>query len=285
MSDAPVKVSYYLKNPVTCPLCNTRFQREEMLTGGGRLIAKDITDELRRNYEPSKKIGEVYPLNYPITVCPDCLYAAYADDFGAIPQKNREVALSQREKRKHDISLIFPVLDYRKPRNLFTGTASYILAISSYSFIGKEKAPTFKKGLSALRCAWSFNELDLKFPGQNYEKLKAMMYMKSIGYYEKTIEYAQNGAERIDAIKNFGPDLDKNYGFPGVLYISTLLLYKYGNDDNSEERIQKLMGAKRVISKVFGMGKSSKSKPSFILDISKELYDKISDMIVEFKGE
>ncbi len=45
------------------------------------------------------------------------------------------------------------------------------------------------------------------------------------------------------------------------------------------------MVAKRIISKVFGMGKSSKSKPSFILDISKELYEKISDKIVELKEE
>ena len=67
--------------------------------------------------------------------------------------------------------------------------------------------------------------------------------------------------------------------------MSTLLLYKYGSDENREERIQKLTGAKRVISKVFGSGKSSKSKPSFILDISKELYEKVGEKVEELKGE
>ncbi len=284
MPDKELKVSYYLKNPVSCPLCETEFKREELLSGGGRLIAAELTDELRRTYEPSKKYGEVYPLSYPVTVCPNCLYAAYYDDFSLIPPVNVPAALSQKVKRKLDIEMIFPVINFHQPRDLISGAASYLLAISSYSFHKKECAPTFKKGISALRCAWLFDDLNIKFPGQNYDRIRNILYRKSADCYEKSIAYAQNGRERIDAVKNFGPDLDKNYGFQGLLYIYTLLLFKYGSDENREERIQKLLLAKRIISKVFGSGKSSKSKPSFILEISKELYEKVGEKVEELKG-
>jgi len=281
---AEVKVSYYLKNPLTCPVCEVNFKKEEMFSGGGRIIAGDINDELRRIYLPSKKVGEIHPLIYPVTVCPECLYAAYSEDFLLIKEKNIPAALSQKIKRQRDIKLIFPIVDFRKPRNLFTGAASYLLAISSYSFLGKETAPTFKKGLSSLRAAWLFDDLDKKYPGQNYDRIKLILYRKAMSYYEKTVHIAQIGAERIDSVKNFGPDLDKNYGFQGLLFISTLLMYKYGDEENTEERIAKLEGAKRIISKVFGSGKSSKSKPSFILDASKDLYEKLNEKITELGG-
>ncbi len=265
-------------------MCGTAFKKEEMFSGGGRLIAGDISDELRRSYQPSRKVGEIYPLIFPVTVCPECLYAAYSEDFIFIKEKNKPAALSQKIKRQRDIKLVFPIVDFRKPRNLFTGAAGYLLAASSYSFLGKERAPTFKKGLSCLRAAWLFDDLNRKYPGQNYDRIKLILYRKAMSYYEKTVYIAQTGEERIDSVKNFGPDLDKNYGFQGVLFISTLLMYKYGNEENTEERIAKLEGAKRIISKVFGSGKSSKSKPSFILEASKNLYEKLNEKIAELGG-
>jgi len=279
VDESQVKVSYYLKNPIVCPVCGTSFYKEEMLSGGGRLIARNITDELRREYEPSKKVGEVNPLIYPVTVCPECLYAAFPEDFLLIEKELQSVSFSQRRKRKNDIQLVFPVIDFAGNRNLLSGTASYILAIGCYSFHHKDQAPTFKKALASLRCAWLFSDLDRKYSGQNYDRLKLIMYRKSMGYYEKVIGYAQTGQERIDGVKNFGPDLDKNFGFEGVLFISTLLLYKYGDEGEPHQRIQKLLSAKRIVSKIFGSGKSSKSKPSFILDQAKDLYEKITGRI------
>jgi len=285
VGETEVKISYYLKNPVNCPVCGASFRKEEMLSGGGRLIAKDITDELRRNYQPSKKVGDVYPLNYPVEVCPECLYSAYIEDFYHIKEKYLSMALSQKTKRRLNIKLIFPIIDFTKPRNLFTGAASYILAVSCDSFHGKESAPTFKKALSSLRAAWLFNDLHKKYPDQNYDRLKYMMYRKAMIYYEKTVMYAQTGAERIDAVKNFGPDLDKNYGFQSVLFLSTLLLYKYGSEGTPEEQIEKLKRAKRIISKIFGSGKSSREKPSFILETSKDLYARITKKIEGLERE
>jgi len=279
-----LKISYYLKNPLNCPVCGSTFKKEEMFSGGGRLIAGDINDELRRNYLPSKKVGEMHPLIYPVTVCPECLYAGYSEDFPLIKEKNKPAALSQKIKRQRDIKLVFPIVDFRKPRNLFTGAASYLLAVSSYSFLGKETAPTFKKGLSCVRAAWLFDDLNNRYSGQNYDRIKLALYRKAMFYYEKTVHISQTGEERIDSVKNFGPGLDKNYGFEGVLFISTLLMYKYGDEESIEERIAKIEGAKRIISKVFGSGRSSKSKPSFILDASKGLYEKLNEKIAELRG-
>ena len=282
---ASVKASYFLKNPITCPLCGTIFRKEEMLTGRGRLIARDTTKELRRSYEPSKKVGELYPLIYPVTVCPSCLYASYSDDFPHVKPDYIGKALSQKDRRVNDIKLLFPVLDFSKPRNLFSGTASHILAVGCYSFSPKERAPTFKKGLSSLRAAWLFDDLDRRYPGQNYDRLKMLMYRKATNFYERTIKYAQTGEERIEAVKHFGPDLDKNYGFEGILFIASLLVYKYGESTDKELRVKKLENAKRTISKIFGSGKSSKSKPSQILDLSKDLYEEIGEEIEGLKGE
>jgi uncharacterized protein (DUF2225 family) len=283
---AGVRVSYFLKNPLTCPVCGNVFRKEEMLTGRGRLIARQTTNELRRTYEPSKKVGEeLNPLIYPVTVCPSCYYAAYPDDFLSITREYTGIALSQKTKRVHDISLLFPIVNFRRPRNLFTGTASYILAVGCYSFMPKDRAPSFKKGLSALRAAWLFSDLEKKYPNQNYDKLKRLMYRKAAGFYERTIAYSQTGEERIESVKHFGPDLDKNYGFQGILFIASLLLFKYGQSSDAEERVYKLENAKRTISRIFGSGKSSKSKPSQILDLSKDLYEMIGTEIERLKGE
>jgi uncharacterized protein (DUF2225 family) len=279
--ESALKVSYYLKKPTNCPVCSSSFFKEEMLSGGGRLIAKNITDELRRVYEPGKKAGEVNPLLYPVTVCPSCLYAAYQEDFPHIRNELIPIAYSQRNKRKEEIGSIFPDADFKKPRNLQSGAGSYILSIGGYSFHPKERAPSFKKALSSLRAAWTFDDLDKKYPSRGYNRIKLLLYRKAIQYYERTIDYAQSGAERIDAVKYFGPDLDKNYGFQGVLFMFTLLLFKYGEQADIKQRLAQLQAAKRIISRVFGTGKSSKSKPSLVLDLAKELYEKIGAKVEE----
>jgi uncharacterized protein (DUF2225 family) len=281
MAEPGMKISFFLKNSIRCPVCGTEFKKEEMLSGRGRLITKNLTDELRRIYEPSKKAGEIFPLVYPVVVCPECLFATYHEDFQTIKPDMITAAFSQRVKREFEVKSIFPGIDFRQLRDLRTGAGSYVLAIGSYSFIDKEYAPTFKKGLSSLRAAWVFDDLQKKYPGRNYDRLKLMMYRKAIGYYDRSIKYGPTGEEGIDSIKSFGPDLDKNYGYSGFLFISSLLMFKYGDKSDKEERIAKLQNAKRIVSRVFGTGKSSKSLPSFILDNSKDLYEKIGEQVKE----
>ena len=86
------KLTFFEKKQTVCPVCDAKFYREELLSGGGRLIAGELTEELRRRYEPSKKFGEVHPLVYPVTVCPTCYFAAYPQDFGKLPDNGRKLA-------------------------------------------------------------------------------------------------------------------------------------------------------------------------------------------------
>ena len=56
-------LTFFSKEQIICPICNTHFKREELKSGGGRLIAGDLTDELRRIYDPSAKYGEIVVKN------------------------------------------------------------------------------------------------------------------------------------------------------------------------------------------------------------------------------
>src|SRR6056297_877053 len=78
-------LTFFSKKPITCPVCDEQIFREEMRTGRGRQIAGNLTRELRRNYEESQQYGEVFPLIYPVTVCPNCHYATFDDDFLQLP--------------------------------------------------------------------------------------------------------------------------------------------------------------------------------------------------------
>ncbi len=86
------KLTFFEKKQTVCPVCDGKFYREDLLSGGGRLIASDLTPELRRLYEPSRKFGEVSPLVYPVTVCPTCYFSSFAADFTAIPDKGLKKA-------------------------------------------------------------------------------------------------------------------------------------------------------------------------------------------------
>ena len=74
-------ISYWAKEKMECPVCHKMFEQEVMHKGGGRMIAGNLTDELHRNFEPSKKFGRVYPLIYEIGACPYCYTALFWNDF------------------------------------------------------------------------------------------------------------------------------------------------------------------------------------------------------------
>ena len=99
------------------------------------------------------------------------------------------------------------------------------------------------------------------------------------------IEKEQTGKETMSNMPHLGPDLDKNYGYDGVSYITGLLEYKYGSKKIKEKRIEYLDKAKQTIARVHGMGKASKNKPSAILEKVKDLYTKINEELKVLKGE
>ena len=286
MSDESLKrITFFTKTPITCRVCETQFFKEELLSGGGRLIAGNLTDELRRSYEPSKKFGELFPLIYTVIVCPACFNAAYPQDFAELKEDTVAKLKEDKERRLKSVSLVLKGLNFAEYRTLKEGAASYYLAMMSYDYFPHHFSPTFKRGLCALRAAWLFGDLHRGGPGENYDYLSQLFYRKARFFYLLALEQAQTGEEPLDSSLNYGPDLDKNYGYEGFLFITGLLDFKYGPRQDAQKRLKALEYTKRVIAKLFGSGRASKSKPSAILEKSKELYEQMSLEIKTLKGE
>ncbi len=282
MSDMQsVKVTFFSKNPIECPLCSTKFYKEDLLSGRGRLIAGDLSDELRRFYEPSQKYGELLPLIYPVMVCPSCYYAAYAADFKEVSNDALRELKEDTDQRIESISIIFKELDFTTFRELPEGAASFFLAIRCYNYFESGFYPTFKRGLSSLRAAWLFDELHGKYSGENYDYLRDLFYRKAHFFYLLALERSQDGQEVLESGLNYGPDLDNNYSYDGLLYITGLLEYKYGPRSDPEKRTRALENGKRIVSRLFGTGKASKSKPSAILEKAQDLYELMNKELKE----
>lgn len=270
-----LKVSYMSKDELTCPVCETHFRREELLSGGGRLIAGNMTDELHRLYEPSAKYGNVYPLIYQATVCPGCWYASMEKDFLLLPNSAKETAFLDTEKRKAAISIIFPKLNFRINRNLASGAASQYLTLVCYDYFTNQSAPAVKQGISALRAAWIFDELHKKHDDENYDQLAVWFRTKAYFFYTEALYREQKGIESLGEAKYLGPDTDKNFGYEGVLYLSALLSLRYGPTENTPYRKEYLDRAKRTVAKMVGLGKASKAKPGPLIEHARKTYEEI----------
>jgi uncharacterized protein (DUF2225 family) len=276
-----VKISFQSKESYVCPVCGEVFHREELLTGSGRLIAGDLTDELHRLYEPSLKYGTIYPLAYQATVCPECWFAAMDKDFLSFPKSNRQKMIADQEKRKSDILQIFPNVDFRESRGLISGAASLYLVLRCYDFFPKEFSPTIKQGIAALRAGWLLDEMNVKYPGQHYDWVARLFKKKAQFLYNDAIRREQSGIESLSSLSAFGPDTDKNYAYEGALYLCALLKSKYGPMADAAQRTASLEDARRTVAKIFGMGKSSKAKPGTLLESARALYDKINREIAQ----
>lgn len=276
-----LKLTFQSKDPVKCPVCDTVFHREELLSGGGRLIAGPLTDELHRLYEASSKFGAVYPLIYIPTVCPACWFASNDTDFLSLPETAIDDVTADKENRIRDVQTLFPSVDFSTSRSLQEGAAAMYLVVRCYAFYPKDFSPTIKQGIASLRTGWLFDELHEKMPGENYDWLAVLFKRKARFLLNEAILKEQSGKESLSGIKNFGPDTDKNYGYEGALYLSALLELKYGSREDSAKRAASLGQAKRTIAKIFGLGKSSKAKPGPLLEKARDLYDEINKELNE----
>lgn len=268
-------ITFYSKDQITCPICNTKFKREELMSGGGRMIAGTLTDELRRLYEPSAKFGEIHPLVYSLTVCPKCHYSAFPQDFCILDKESLDRIYSSMQDRYNSVKRLFTKFDFSSARTLSDGAASYYMALLCYEKVDVKYSPTIKQGVCSLRAAWLFDEMGKKYPEENYGYVSQLMYRKALFYYRRAIELETTGKEMIANLKSFGPDLDKNYGFDGVLYLAALLEFKYGSRTDAEKRIELLSYQRRSLAKMFGLGKSTKNKPGPLLEHARGLYDNI----------
>ena len=279
--DKELKLSFISKKEYDCPVCGASFHKEELLSGGGRLIAGILTEELHRLYDPSLKYGEVFPLIYQTVVCPECWFASTEADFPLLPDGTTDAAFRDKEKRISDTLLIFPETDFFEPRSVIEGAASFYLTLRCYDFYDKRSSPTIKQGIASLRTAWLLDELDKKYPGEHYDWLAIVFRKKAEYFYNEAIAREQDGSETLSGIKNFGPDTDKNYSYEGMLYLCAYLRYKYGPSQGEAERKYSLESARRTISKLFGMGKSSKDKPGPFLELARKVYDAINKELNE----
>ena len=114
----------------------------------------------------------------------------------------------------------------------------------------------------------------IHFDGVDY--IAEVFYRKALFFYQQTLINETGRIESIEVVNNFGPDTDKNYGYDGVIYLSGLLEYKYGQRENQGLRLKKLEESKKAIARIFGLGKSSKSKPGPLLETARDLYDKLA---------
>ncbi|MCL2758786.1 MAG: DUF2225 domain-containing protein [Treponema sp.] len=274
--DKELKVTFQSKKEYMCPVCDAEFRKEELFSGGGRLIAGKLTEELHRLYEPSAKYGVIFPLVYEAIVCPECWFSSMEADFPQLPKDNIEKVRDDIEIRMKETQLIFPNVEFHENRTLMDGAASQYLTLRCYDYYNKQSSPTIKQGLAAIRCAWLLDELDKKYSGQHYDWLATLFRKKSQYLYNEALAREQSGRETLSGIKIFGPDTDKNYSYEGMLYMCAYLRYKFGPAHNEAERISSLEDARRTIAKLFGMGKSSKDKPGAFLEIARSLYDTIN---------
>lgn len=273
-------LSYWSKDKMTCPICRKAFDREIMRSGNGRMIAGPLTEELHRQFEPSAKYGRVYPLIYEIGCCPNCYSAFFWSDFG----EKFSADLSDRlyetsDKRKKACEAIFPYFNLKKERTLFDGTAMYYLALMTYDLCPADFLPTMKKGIISLRLAWLCNDINTHCANHNYDYISQVFYRKALFFYQQAIINESQRTEKSSTLANMGPDMDKNYGWDGVIYLCGLLEYKYGQQEDIQLRLKKLNESKISIARIFGLGKSSKSKPGPLLEHARELYDNLTKLV------
>jgi uncharacterized protein len=280
------KISYRLKDATKCPVCGYEFHREDMLTGGGRLIAGKLSDELRRMYDKNEKWGVIYPLAYVLTVCPKCLYTAYPKDFSIVTPAEIEKIKATTQARINSVKKFFGEISFENSRDLPLGAASYLLAVDCYTFRVKNVAPTIKRAISCIRAAWLFGDLAKAVPDKPYQKISDFFYHKSYQFYQQILELTQKGGESLEAAGHIGPDIDKNWGYEGILYMIAALTLKIGiKEPDIVKRAEQFETTKRYLSKLFGSGKSTRNKPGALIDMTRDLYDRMNALLEEWNKE
>ncbi len=277
-------ISFFQTNKISCPICSKKFSREIMRTGGGRIIAGKLKIDLRREYEKSSKYGYVYPLIYNPVVCPNCFYSALPEDFSKVPKEIIPKILANEASRKEHANMIFGDFNYESEhRNLTAGAKGFFLGVSCYAYFPKEFAPSTKKAICAIRASWCIDDLYKQHKNENYETIYQYFRFLAFKCYEKSIETMTSGEEDFGGVSHLGPDTDVNFGYEGTLYTSAYLGYELKNLLDEKILYQKLKDYRTQLAKVFGFGKSSKEKPTPLLNHARDLHELIGKEIDSLK--
>ena len=283
-------ISFFSKEPLICPCCENRFKREILRTGGGRLNAGDLGRDLHRFYNSSSKYGLVNPLIYHILVCPSCWYAANPEDFFEIKEREKQEIPQTTNRRKTYVrEILGDRIDFEESRSLVSGAASFFLALSCYSHFPSHFAPTIKRAISAVRGSWLIQDLSSKEDQDGSEQsLKSIYwYLRKLAWklYEKGIRHAETGKESFDQVTKLGPDLDTDYRYDGVLYMMCYLGLELGDFLEEKEKVEKFAHYRTQIAHVFGFGKSSKEKPSSLLNLARDLHTELGEAIQQLESK
>lgn len=285
MPDDLGKISFFQSAKIKCPVCSTKFQKEELFTGGGRLNAARLTDELHRLYHPSERYGNIFPAMYSVITCPECYYSTLKEDFDKVKKQSITVLATQAQinNRREAMYSAASELNFRSNRRLQEGIAAYIAGVYTYECFTSDAAPTLKQGICAIRAAWLAVHLAQDEPDENYEYLARILYRKAAYFYTQSVLLNDKGQEPLNtnAIIHYGPDIDHNFGLDGVIYLSALMQYKYGQRNDLELRCKRLEEAKIMIARLVGGGQVSRNKPSAILNPSRDLFEAIRDELKE----
>jgi hypothetical protein len=282
------KISYRAKEATKCPVCGTTHFKEELLSGSGRLIAGKLTPELRRLYEENKKWGKIEPLVYHLQVCPKCLYTAFPKDFTNLSADEILAQKNTVSHRQKVVETFFGKYDMGENRHLVHGVISYMLAVDCYHLRGNAAAPTPKKAVCAIRAAWLLDDLYKEANYRPYDKLRDFYYIEAARYYKRVLDTMSAGIEPMEEEKYLlGPSLDFNWAFDGVIYLNSYLTRKFIDQmaTNSKDKYAIIDSSRRYLSKLYGSGKSSKSRPSAIIDMAKELYDEMGKLMEKYRIE
>lgn len=279
------KVTYLAKESTTCPICEYSFNREILFSRGGRLQADNVTDTLHRLFKPGKKFGEVYPLIYSIITCPKCLFSSWSGDFNNVPKENKKVLNSKKNERiDYAKKIIGETIDFSKYKILESGAVGYAITVDCYDYFSRKSIPVIKQAICSMRTAYLLEELEKKRPNQYFQYVAELYYKKALFFYKRAVELEQKKEQIISEFKGLGPDIDKNYGYDGVIYLVGVLTYKYSKNKDRQIRKKDLEEARLYLGKLFGLGKADFKKPREILEKSKEFHKLISDEIKEIDG-
>ncbi|BBM89908.1 hypothetical protein COTS27_01625 [Spirochaetota bacterium] len=279
--------SFFHNDPITCPVCSHKFKREVMRFGHGRLITTDTDDELKQNYKFSKKFGAIYPYIYNVLVCPECWFATLVEDFSKKDFYDYANLKTDTRFRIRKARELFPQAEFDVNRTLETGLLGYFLAMICYTYCNDSNFAHGKKSIAAIRASWCAGELHHLHPESSYDILK--QYFRYTSYLESSNHlatlYADKSKQRI-SIELYGPDVNKDMGFDGFLYLSSYLNLEFLILEPSLiEQYKRLEKISYTLSKVFGLGKTSQQKPSILTNKARDLYENTKLKIDAFETE
>lgn len=287
MGEMTKKMSFFTKDLVKCPCCENPTSKEEMLTGRGRLSAKELTLELRRLYAPLPELGIVTPLMYSLITCPKCYCSLLPADFGAknFPPEASQKLMQGIEKRFTAVKKIFQKdIDFTKPKDLTGAAASYYLAIASYGSLPAKFSPTIKSSMLYIRFYWLLSDLEKTSSkdSPDYKTMRTKLLPQINQYFQLAKEKMNSRQEEFPAF--FGPDTDRNNNFEGFIYLCSYFQFQISLLENNPINLEKdCLKIKQDLSKIFGFGKISKSRPAAILEIVRTLYDQVDNQLKQLQ--